>query len=92
MYFMVNLNESRSTLRLPRFQGFSIVTIIVWLFTINVSVRNAFEGFFFQLNFISITFCFSPADTSDTVEERTVVVGIVTQIDLLNYITNHIQI
>ncbi|XP_057366168.1 cystathionine beta-synthase-like isoform X1 [Daphnia carinata] len=32
------------------------------------------------------------SDTSDTVEERTVVVGIVTQIDLLNYITSHVQI
>lgn len=33
------------------------------------------------------------ADSSkDSVEERTVVVGIVTQIDLLNYITSHVQI
>lgn len=30
--------------------------------------------------------------TSDNMEERTVVVGIVTQIDLLNYITTHTQI
>jgi cystathionine beta-synthase len=30
--------------------------------------------------------------TNDSVEERTVVIGIVTQIDLLNYITSHAQV
>lgn len=43
------------------------------------------------VRFISYLSLF-PADTSDTVEERTVVVGIVTQIDLLNHITSHVQI
>jgi len=32
---------------------------------------------------------FSLADNNDAVEERTVIIGIVTQIDLLNYITNN---
>ena len=50
---------------------------------------NAFKACFTTNNTMA---SFLSADSSgDSVEERTVVIGIVTQIDLLNYITTHVS-
>ena len=58
------------------------------------SQRLCMFYFIFERNisYEIFTSFFFLADSTENIQERTVVIGIVTQIDLLNYITSRVQI
>lgn len=92
MFSTVSLNTLPWTQLLAKYRVSWIETIIAWLSIASVCVCFIlFLREIFLMRYSRLFFFFS-ADSTENIQERTVVIGIVTQIDLLNYITSHVQI